>query len=185
MDSQYIASSGPVRGLNQNRASQPNVSYSDHMINVIKSTYLSDGQEGDFSWMITQPHYARTLFVFNDNEGEFYAHFRGGQHRCSNGGGNAGIRSYQCKPEPQAVGIPTGTYVRGPHYKGYSSLDEQVTRAIADSISQIDALLATGRYTDLAFSWDDETKFGGRIFNTAQVVRDHIVDQIFEVAGRW
>ena len=171
MDSQYIASSGPVRGLKQVKASEPNVSYSDHMINVIKSTYLSNGQEGDFSWMI--------------NEGEFYAHFRGGQHRCSNGGGNAGIRSYQCKPEPQAVGIPTGTYVRGPHYKGYSSLDEQVTRAIADSISQIDALLATGRYTDLAFSWDDETKFGGRIFNTAQVVRDHIVDQIFEVAGRW
>jgi hypothetical protein len=155
------------------------------MINVIKSKFSKSGQEGDFSWMINQPHHARTLFIFNDNEDEFYAHFKGGQHRCSDGGGNAGIRSYQCEPEPRAVGIPTGTYDEGPHCKGYSSLDEQVTRAIADSISQIDALLATGRFTDLAFSWDDKTKLGGRIFNTAQVVRDHIVDQIFEVAGRW
>jgi hypothetical protein len=162
----------------------PFFSYSAEMINVIKSTFSKSGQEGDFSWMITQPHHARTLFIFNDNEGEFYAHFKGGQHSCSSGGGNAGIRPYQCKPEPRAVGIPTGTYEQGPHYKGYSSLDEQVTRAIADSISQIDALLATGRYTDLAFSWNDETKLGGKIFNTAQVVRDYIVDQIFEVAGR-
>jgi hypothetical protein len=66
---------------------------------------------------------------------------------------------------------------------GYSSLDDHVARAIADSISQIDALLATGRYTSLAFSWSDETKLGGKIFDTAQVVRDYIVDQIFEVAG--
>jgi hypothetical protein len=154
------------------------------MVNVIKSTYSADNQEGDFSWMINQPHHARTLFIFNDNEGQFYAHFKGGQHRCTSGGGNAKIRPYQCKSEPQACGIPTGTYDQGPHDNGYSSLDEQVTRAIADSIWQIDALLATGRYTDLAFSWNDETKLGGKIFNTAQVVRDYIVDQIFEVAGR-
>jgi hypothetical protein len=85
----------------------------------------------------------------------------------------------QCKPEPEASGIPTGTYEQGPHYEGYTSLDEQVTQAIADSISQIDVLLATGRYTDLAFSWNDETKLGGKLSTTAQVVRDHIVDQIF------
>jgi hypothetical protein len=154
------------------------------MINVIKSIFRGTGREGDFLWMIEQPHHARTLFLFNDNEGEFYAHFKGGPHSCSVGGGNAGIRPYQCKPEPQAVGIPTGTYDEGPHHMGYSSLDDHVARAIADSISQIDALLATGRYTSLAFSWSDETKLGGKIFETAQVVRDYIVDQIFEVAGR-
>jgi hypothetical protein len=42
------------------------------MINVIKSKFSKSGQEGDFSWMINQPHHARTLFIFNDNEGEFY-----------------------------------------------------------------------------------------------------------------
>ena len=154
------------------------------MITVIKSTFSGTGREGDFSWMITQPHHAQTLFIFNDNEGEFYAHFKGGQHRCSAGGGNAGIRPFQCKVEPQALGIPTGTYDPGPHYKGYSSLDDQVTRAINDSISQIDSLLATGRYTSLAFSWNDETKLGGKLFHTAQLVRDYIVEQIFDVAGR-
>jgi hypothetical protein len=165
-------------------SSRPPLLYSAYMVNVIKSTFSGTGREGDFEWMIEQPHHARTLFIFNDNEGEFYAHFKGGQHRCSAGGGNAAIRPYQCKPEPQAVGIPTGTYDDGPHHMGYSSLDEKVTRAIVDSIAQIDALLATGRYTDLAFSWSDKTKLGGKIFDTAQVVRDYIVDQIFDVAGR-
>jgi hypothetical protein len=164
--------------------SRPPLLYSADMINVIKSTFSGTGREGDFEWMIEQPHHERTLFIFNDNESEFYAHYKGGQHRCSAGGGNAAIRAHQCKPEPQAIGIPTGTYDKGPHFKGYSSLDEQVTRAIGDSIAQIDALLATGRYHSLAFSWNDDTKLGGRLFNTAQVVRDYIVDQIFDVAGR-
>lgn len=154
------------------------------MIEVITSKYVADGQPGDFSWMITQPKYAQTLFIFNDNEGQFYTHFRGGPHTCSPGGGNAAIRSYQCQAEPQAAGIPTGTYAPGPHHEGYSSLDDQVLRAIGDAMSQIDSLLSTGRYTHLAFSWSDETKLGGKIFTTAQVVRDHIVEQIFAVAAR-
>lgn len=154
------------------------------MIEVIKSKYTADGQPGDFSWMITQPEHARTLFLFNDNEGEFYTHLRGGPHTCSPGGGNAAIRSYQCRAEPQAAGIPTGTYDPGPHYKGYSSLDEQVLGAIGDAMSRIETLLATGRYTHLAFSWSDRTGLGGRIFDTAQDVRDHIVEQIFAVAAR-
>ena len=154
------------------------------MVTVIKSMYVNDGQEGDFSWMITQPHHARTLFIFNDNEGEFYAHFNGEQHTCSSGGGNASIRPFQCKAEPTALGVPTGTYAKGPHYMGYSSLDTQVIRAISDSIMQIDSLLATGRFDSLAFSWNDATKLGGRIFKTAQVVRDHIVEQLIAVAAR-
>ena len=154
------------------------------MVAVIKSTFVDGGQEGDFSWMITQPHHARTLFIFNDNEEEFYAHFSGGNHTCSNGGGNAAIRRYQCIAEPMALGVPTGTYATGPHYRGYSSLDAQVVRAIDDSILQIDSLLTTGRFDSLAFSWNDDTKLGGKIFNTAQVVRDHIVEQLIAVATR-
>jgi hypothetical protein len=152
------------------------------MINVIKSTFSGTGREGDFSWMIEQPHHARTLFLFNDNEGEFYAHFNEGPHQCTAGGGNAAIRPYQCLPEPRAAGIPTGTYDKGPHYMGYSSLDEQVTLAILDSMTQIFLLLSTGRYESVAFSWNEETKLGGRIFNTSQVVRDYIVGQIYSVA---
>jgi len=53
---------------------------------------------------------------------------------------------------------------------GYSTLDERVVNAVADSIAQIDRLLASGRFTSLAYSWDPITKLGGRIFNTAQNV---------------
>jgi len=151
------------------------------MINVIKSTFSASGREGDFSWMIEQPHHARTLFLFNDNEGEFYAHFNEGPHQCTVGGGNAVIRPYQCTPEPRATGIPTGTYDKGPHYMGYSSLDEQVTLAILDSMCQLYLLLATDRFDSLAFSWDDETKLGGHIFNPSQVVRDYMIDQIYSI----
>ena len=104
-------------------------------------------------------------------------------HRCSAGGGNAAIRPYQCEPHWQAAGVPTGSFKAGPHHMGYSSLDTQVTTAITHAISQIDALLATGRFDTLAFSYDPVTKLGGRIFSTAQIVRDYIYDQLVTVAS--
>lgn len=105
-------------------------------------------------------------------------------HVCLSGGGNASIRPFQCDPHWRAAGVPTGTYQPGPHNMGYSILDARVTKAVADSMSQIDRLLASRRFTALAFSWSDETKLGGRIFNTAQVVRDHIVAGLEAVAAK-
>ena len=106
-------------------------------------------------------------------------------HRCTPGGGNAAIRPFQCDPHWRAAGVPTGTYEQGsPHYMGYSSLDARAMKAVSDSILQIDRLLATGRFTSLAFSWNKDTKLGGRIFQTAQVVRDHIVTELETVAAK-
>lgn len=157
-------------------------------IQVIPSTFDRNDPSTDFSQAIHLPRFARTLFVFNDNEGEFYAHLRthlgGGLGKCSPGGGNAAIRPYQCRETPRATGIPTGTYDQGPHYLGYSSLDEHVSKVLTDAFSRLDSLLATGNYDSLIFSWDPATKFGGRIFDTSQVVRDYIYEQIVEVAGR-
>jgi hypothetical protein len=154
------------------------------MVNVIKSKFNGANKEGDFAWMITQPHHARTLFIFNDNEGEFYDHFNGGSHTCGKGGGNAGIRPYQCKPHERATGIPTGTYDHGPHHMGYTSLDDHVKEVLPDAFTQLEALLKSGRFDSVAFSWDDETKLGGRIFETAQPVRDYIVENIIAIAAR-
>jgi hypothetical protein len=44
--------------------------------------------------------------------------------------------------------------------------------------------LATKRFASLAFSWNDDTKLGGRIFETAQDVRDYIVAQLDAVAAK-
>ena len=101
------------------------------------------------------------------------------------GGGNAGIRPYQCQPSPLASGIPTGTYDPGIHEKGYSVLDDHVKTVLADAFQQIESLLATGRFTSLAFSWNKDTKLGGYIFNAAQDVRDYIVDRIFATAEKF
>jgi len=105
-------------------------------------------------------------------------------HRCSPGGGNASIRPYQCAPHWRAAGVPTGTYEPGPHHLGYSALDARVIKAVADSLAQIDRLLASGRFTSLAYSYNPDTKLGGHIFNTAQDVRDHIVGQLESVAEK-
>jgi hypothetical protein len=51
-------------------------------------------------------------------------------------------------------------------------------------VAQIEGLLRTGRFDTLAFSWDDRTRLGGRIFDTAQDVRDHIVEELLAVAVR-
>jgi hypothetical protein len=153
------------------------------VVAVLKSRFEGAGREGDFSWMILQPQYDRTLFVFNDNEEQFYAHFNGTEHCCSAGGGNAAIRPWQCGDEPRATGVPTGCYQPGPHQLGYSALDSHVRRAIADALAQIVRLLRTGRFDTLAFSWDDRTHLGGRIFDTAQDVRDHIVAELLAVAA--
>jgi hypothetical protein len=175
------------------------------MVDVIKSQFIKPGVSGDFSHMIEQPEYQATLFVFNDNEEQFLAHFLAadnpfgaaalginslpssvGGDPCSAGGGNAAIRPYQCAPHRRAVGIPTGDYrPKSPHYKGYLSLDAHVQQMIDYSISQIGAMLATSRFTSLAFSYNPETKLGGRIFNTAQVVRDYIFDELFRVADKY
>ena len=80
--------------------------------------------------------------------------------------------------------MPTGSYKTGPHYMGYSMLDPHVTTVVSDAIRQIGALLATKRFDTLAFSYDPVTKLGGKIFETAQPVRDYIYEALVEVAAQ-
>lgn len=175
------------------------------MIKVIKSQFIESGIVGDFEFMIKQPEYCQTLFVFNDNEEQFLSHLLAndnpygavqlklspmpqnpGGNPCSEGGGNAAIRPYQCAPHRRAVGIPTGNYQpKSPHHMGYSSLDGHVRQMVSYSMLQIEAMLASGRFTALAFSYSPETKLGGRIFKTAQTVRDFIVEELLRVAGNY
>ena len=106
-------------------------------------------------------------------------------HRCTRGDGNAAIRPYQCHPHWRAAGIPTGSYAAGSvHYMGYSIVDTQVTTALGCAFRQIGNLLATGLFNTLACSYDPVTKLGGRIFATAQPVRDYIYDQLVALSSQ-
>lgn len=176
------------------------------MITIIKSQFITRGVAGDFEFMIEQPEHQRTLFVFNDNEEQFLAHFvspdnpfgavamrvdpvppSSGTDACSPGGGNAVIRPSQCGRNPRAIGVPTGSYQKEkPEYcEGYKVLDAHVSKMVGYSMMQIEALLASGRFDALAFSYNPETNLGGRIFDTAQVVRDFIVSELLRVAAQY
>ena len=109
------------------------------MVFTGRSEVTDDNQEGDFRWMIEHPEYADALFIFNDNQSQFYEHqeSQGTDHRCFPGGGNATIRPYQCQKPPRATGIPTG------EFGGYNELDESSRTAIDDAIAHLDSLLST------------------------------------------
>ena len=150
-------------------------------IQVIKSTFQGANRDGDFGWMIDQADFARTLFVFNDNEVQFYEHQRkiDTAHSCDPGGGNAVIRPYECVQPPRAAGIPTG------QDGGYRALSATAKTAIDSAIGHLDALLATGDYDSIAISWNERSQtLGTGIFEVDQAVLDYIVNQIEGAAER-
>lgn len=145
------------------------------MVHTVRSEYRGPDTVGDFRWMIEQPEYDDALFIFNDNEGQFRSHqgLMGTDHRCGAGGGNAGIRPYQCLTPPRAMGIPTG------EYGGYDYLDDATQGVIDEAITHLAALLATGRYERVVYSWDPHSQtLGTGIFEVGREVTDYIVEQI-------
>ena len=150
-------------------------------VRVIRSSFVGPSRDGDFSWMIEQPEFSSALFVFNDNEGQFYEHQRqiGTTHRCSEGGGNAAIRPYECSPVPRATGIPTG------NNGGYQSLSPETKRVIDDAVAHLDSLLATEAYDTVVYSWNQQTQtLGSGIFDVDRAVLDYIVEQLDSAANR-
>lgn len=128
--------------------------------------------------MISQPEYANTLFIFNDNETQFRAFLNGERSGVIDGGGNAGIRSYQGHTPRRAAGIPTGDG------GGYSELSEHVKSTIDLAVAEIRALLDSGLYDQLAFSYNAEKDtLGTGIFNCAREVTDYIMNQILTLGN--
>ena len=135
---------------------------------------------GDFNWMIQQPEYDDVLFLFNDNEEQFFD-FRdyrrpGGinmrERACSRGKDNAIIRPYQCQDPQRAVGIPTGN-----NKGGYR--DEKDKRIIDVAFNYVRSLLDTGRYRRVAYSAGlDGRSLGTQIFSPSPEIKEYIVQQI-------
>lgn len=136
---------------------------------LIASSFEGVGRDGDFAWMIRNPQYEDSFFVFNDNESQYRAHLSHapGSNNCVAGGGNAIIRPWQCRIPQRAAGIPTGD--RG----GYQTLDDQV-RAVITEASQraVSAAHAVGAER-VYYSADaaDPRMIGTGIFDVAAEVR--------------
>jgi hypothetical protein len=123
---------------------------------VLPVIYGGPGRLGDFAWMRSQPEFARTLFVFNDNEEQFEDFERGRPGGFTPGGGNAVIRPWRGEDPPRAAGVPTGRTG-----KGYQRLDERVEGVLGRAVTVIHDLVDTGRYDCLTFSRDASTEMLG------------------------
>lgn len=142
---------------------------------LIGSRFDRPGEFGDFAWMIEQTEYSDALFIFNDNEEQFLAYRSDPRPpwACTEGGGNAVIRPYQCEDPPRAAGIPTGTSGRG-----YQKLDDHVRSMIDRAISDIGELLETGRYKRVFYSSDGRGGLGTGIFEVGEDVKAYVIERL-------
>ena len=133
------------------------------------SVYTGAGKVGDFEWMIKQPKYARSLFIFNDNETQFKAFHANQPTGLHAGGGNAVVRPFQGGSHPRAAGIPTGDGV------GYQHLSAHVKGVIDQAIDYIKNLLKSGRYNEIVFCTDSTGQtIGSGIYDIAPAVKNYI-----------
>jgi hypothetical protein len=143
---------------------------------LIGTVFQGVGKYGDFAWMIEQPEFSDSLFIFNDNEEQFLAHLNDPESSigCSAGGGNAVIRPYQCQNPPRAAGIPTGSNGRG-----YANLSYGTKIIIDKAIQVIDVHLSTGQYSQMFYSSATENGLlGTGIFKVETDVNNYILEQL-------
>lgn len=125
---------------------------------------------GDFEWMIQQPEYKNSLFIFNDNEEHHLTMIRGG--------GNAVIRPFnkynQNLEKPLSAGIPTGTMMKG----GYDFLTTDVERTIDATLNEIIELIKKYNYDAIYYSVGLNNKLGTGLFKVDQNVINYIDQKI-------
>jgi hypothetical protein len=144
--------------------------------------FTSPNQVGDYSYMIKQPEYKNTLFIFNDNQKDYYT--------LNMGSGNAIIRPYNYYgwkrkglTKPLSAGIPTG------NDKGYTQLDMdtlfQINRAIDDigtileKFKSYDQIIYSGTNNqNPRFKDDPEDLIGIGKYEVSKKVREYITQQI-------
>ena len=132
--------------------------------------FFKPDMKGDFNWMINQPEYTNTLFIFNDDVESRYKYKRGG--------GNACIRPYnQYNPnitKPHSAGIPTGTLKDG----GFQTLDKNTATYIDNAINNIIELVKIYNYDRIIYSIDKKGNFATGIFNVNEDVIYYITEKL-------
>jgi hypothetical protein len=140
-------------------------------------SFVFDGQnkDGDFNWMISQDQYRDALFVFNDNEDQYYEHrdhpTEVAGAGCLAGGGNAIIRPYQCRTPPRSIGIPTGP--------NYSSLTPDVKRILDEAIDNVHHIASKENYRRIFYNAANASgDLGTHIFPVGEEVKQYIVTKL-------
>jgi len=140
------------------------------MVRVISSVFKKKNTFGDFSWMITQPQYNKTLFLYNDDIES--------RNRFNIGGGNAIIRPYnKYNPKikvPRSAGIPTGSLKTG----GFVKLDNVTKKYIDDSIENIQKIIKIYKYETIIYSAELSGLLGTGIFKVNTDVILYITEKI-------
>jgi hypothetical protein len=147
-------------------------------VHVCGEVFDGVGKVGDFNWMVQQPEYKDTLFVFNDNTGQFDDHRKVPNvgPGCDAGGGNAIIRPYQCKDPPRALGIPTGP--------GFDKLTPEAKAYIDKAVDQIAATVRKYTYARVIYNAADASgRMGTHIFPVGDDVKDYIVARLQAIAA--
>lgn len=131
-------------------------------------------KKGDFTWMIEQPKYKNSLFIYNDNEESFLSKTN------KAGGGNAAIRPYSKLIPPRAAGIPTGSLKN----HGYIKLTSKVRKIIDSSIENIISIIEEYPHINqIICSSDSYGNLGTGIFNVGEDVKTYILTQLRTVVN--
>lgn len=135
---------------------------------VIGTTFIKKDQYGDFEWMINQPQYKNSIFIFNDNEEDYNSSKRGGGSAC--------IRPYNGVDgrKPRSHGIPTGN-----SFGGYQKLDEWNKYIIHKSIVELVEKVTEFGYDTIYYSSrKDSILIGNGIFQIDERVIIFITDKL-------
>lgn len=110
--------------------------------------------EGDFAWMIKDPTYSSTIFIFNDNVVD------GANSKPHDGAGSAAIRMWSWKyalesEAPRALGVPTGWSVSSGGFRVEGGvLEPFAARAITLAFERLVLACVQHRVEQVIFSCD-------------------------------
>ena len=152
------------------------------MVAVLGVVYDGPHKYGDFKWMLKQPEYEDTLFVYNDNVKDNL------DPNSMDGAGSAAIRnvSWRFATPPRSVGIPTGWSVAS---GGFDEMDIYSKRAIDFSIARIWKIImdSDSKVTKVIYSCsrEDKMKIGVSIFQPHSSILNYINDQLHNLQSAY
>lgn len=139
---------------------------------VIGTVFTKRNKYGDFLFMLKDPEYADSLFIYNENTELFISKSR------KRGAGNAVIRPFRFTEPPRSSPIVTGTLREG----GFDGLTDEVKALIDAGIEEIKNKIKEWGFKRVFYSAEVENGIiGQNIFVIGYEVRKYITDRLHEL----